>query len=121
MKQLFPLLKGARLGSRVNPPSSEGAGRALHLEIPSSAGGRAKIQTPQCAAYRSSGSQFSAKTVSLNSGDGRGAFPSAVCGGKRSASSRWIGGNMWPPIQSFSSLIQQDRISQRVALLRREN
>jgi hypothetical protein len=32
-KQTFPLLKSARLGLRVNPPSSQGAGRARHLEM----------------------------------------------------------------------------------------
>jgi hypothetical protein len=32
------LLKGARLGLRVNPPSSQGVGRALRLEMMGSAG-----------------------------------------------------------------------------------
>ena len=38
-------MKGARLGLRVNPPSSQGAGRAPHFEMRGSAGGRAmKLQ-----------------------------------------------------------------------------
>ena len=41
---------------------------------------RAGNRRPQCAGYRFSGSQFSAKTVSLHSDDGRGAFPSVICG-----------------------------------------
>jgi hypothetical protein len=55
----MPLLKGARLGLRVNPPSSQGAGRGTHLKMKGSAGGRAGNTSPQSVAYRYSGCQYS--------------------------------------------------------------
>ena len=71
MKLQFALLKRTRLGLRFNPPSSQGAGRAPHLEMPGSAGGRAGNTSPQCAAYPSSGCQFSTNTGSCSkSGNG---------------------------------------------------
>ena len=45
MQQLFPLMKGARLGLRVNTPLSKGLGRATHPKMLGPAGGRAASMT----------------------------------------------------------------------------